>query len=110
LTTLGHQWINSLILEDEHPEIPQVSIHPNLARKQGIFEQSRVLLKTVAGELIAEARLSDSVREDTLVISQGTWIKKGGGVNQLTEDLISTFGNMAAYHSTTVSIEAIHTP
>ena len=109
LTPLAHKWINSSILEEEHPEVPQVRIHPDVARKRGITEKSRVLLKTIAGELVAEARLSDSVRADTIAISHGTWIKKGGGVNQLTEDLISTSGNMAAYNSTTVSIKAVPT-
>jgi len=107
LTVLGHKWINSLILEDEHPEIPEVIIHPDLARKKGISEKSRVQVTTAVGELIGEARLSDSVREDTIAISQGTWIKKGGGANRLTEDLISTFGNMAAYYSTTAAIAAL---
>ena len=107
ITALGDKWINSLILEDQHPKIPRVCIHPNLAHEKGIFENSKVFIKSAVGELIAEAHLSDAVREDTIMISHGTWLKRGGGDNQLTEDLISTFGNMAAYYSTTVSIEAV---
>lgn len=109
ITALGDKWINSLILEDQHPKIPRVCIHPNLAHEKGIFENSKVFIKSAVGELIAEAHLSDAVREDTIMISHGTWLKRGGGDNQLTEDLISTFGNMAAYYSTTVSIEAVKT-
>jgi anaerobic selenocysteine-containing dehydrogenase len=107
LSPLGRTWHLSLILEDEHPEIPQVFIHPKLAKEKGISNKSRVLLKSMSGDLIAEALISDTVRQDTISITHGTWIKKGGGVNQLTEDLESTAGNMASYYSSTVSIQAI---
>ncbi len=107
LTPLSSTWLLSLILEEEHPDIPQAFINPNVARQKGIPDKSRVLLKSISGELIAEARVSDIAREDTIVISHGTWIKKGGGVNQLTQDLISSSGNMAAFYSTTVSIQAL---
>ena len=108
LSPLSQKWQLSLILEDEHPEIPQVFIHPKLAKEKGILNKAKVLLKSASGELAAEAVLSDTIREDTISITHGTWIKKGGGVNQLTEDLVSTAGNMASYYSSTVSIQAIH--
>jgi anaerobic selenocysteine-containing dehydrogenase len=105
LTVLGKEWLNSLILEEDHPERPLAYIHPNLARVKGIRNRSRVLIRSGAGELIAEVQLSEEVREDTVVLPHGTWIKKGGAANQLTEDLISSSGFMAGYYSTTVSIE-----
>ena len=107
LSPLSRAWHLSLILEDEHPEIPQVFIHPELAKENGILNKAMVLLKSASGELVAEAVLSDTIREDTISITHGTWIKKGGGVNQLTEDLASTAGNMASYYSSTVSIQAV---
>ena len=107
LSPLSRTWHLSLILEDEHPEIPQVFIHPELAKENGILNKAMVLLKSASGELVAEAVLSDTIREDTISITHGTWIKKGGGVNQLTEDLASTAGNMASYYSSTVSIQAM---
>ena len=107
LSPLSRTWHLSLILEDEHPEIPQVFIHPEIAREKGILNKAMVLLKSGSGELVAEAVLSETIREDTIAITHGTWIKKGGGVNQLTEDLASTAGNMASYYSSTVSIRAI---
>jgi len=108
LSPLSRTWHLSLILEDEHPETPQVFIHPKLAKENGILNKAMVLLKSASGELAAEAVFSDKIREDTISITHGTWIKKGGGVNQLTEDLASTAGNMASYYSSTVSIQAMH--
>ena len=35
------------------------------------------------------------------------WMKRGGGVNILTEDIMSNFGEMAAYGETRVCLEAL---
>ena len=94
--------------EEDHPEIPKVLIHPVVAQEKGIAEKSRAVLKSAAGELIVEAHFSEGIRKDTIAISHGTWIKKGGGVNQLTEAFISTSGKMAAYYSSTVNIEPLN--
>ena len=104
LSCLAKDWLNSLILEEEHPAIPIVFVHPDTAKKSGIQHHSKALLKSEVGELTVEARVTEKTRDDTLLIHLGTWIKKGGGVNQLTEDLISTSGKMAAYFSTKASI------
>ncbi len=105
LTILGEKWLNSLILEEDQPERPRAFVSPNLGRERGIQDKSRVLIRSAVGELVAEAQLSDRVHDKTVVVPHGTWVKNGGAVNQLTEDLLSSSGNMAAYNSTTVSIE-----
>jgi len=105
LTVLGEKWLNSLILEEEHPERPLAFVSPNLAREKRIRNKSKVSVKSRVGELVAEARFSEAVREDTVVMPHGTWLKRGGAANQLTEDLVSNAGHMAAYYSTTVTIE-----
>ncbi len=104
ISCLSKDWLNSLILEEEHPMIPLVFVHPVTAEKSGVQHRSKALLKSGVGELTVETRISENIRQDTLLIHHGTWIKKGGGVNQLTEDLISTSGKMAAYFSTTASL------
>jgi anaerobic selenocysteine-containing dehydrogenase len=108
LTILSKDWLNSLVLEEEHPEIPKILMHPVSAKEMHIEEKSRAVLKSAAGELIVEAHLSETVRRDVIALPHGTWIKKGGGVNQLTEGLISSSGKMAAYYSSKVSIESLN--
>lgn len=105
LTVLGDKWLNSLILEEEHPEMPQAFISPDMARENRIGNKSKVSIKSTVGELLAEAHFSDGIRNDTVVMPQGTWLKKGGAANELTQDLVSNSGHMAAYYSTTVSVE-----
>jgi anaerobic selenocysteine-containing dehydrogenase len=106
LTILSSRWLNSLVLENEHPEIPIALIHPLAAQSRGIGDKSRALIRTAAGELLVEVRLTEGIRTDAIAIAQGTWIKCGGGVNKLTECLMSPTGEMAAYYSTTADIEA----
>lgn len=106
ISCLGKNWLNSLILEEEHPEKPVVFVHPRTAEKSGIRNNSPALLESSVGELTVAVQITDKTREDTLLIHHGTWIKKRGGVNQLTEDLVSSSGNMAAYFSTTATIVA----
>jgi len=105
LTVLGEKWLNSSILEEEHPEMPQTLISPNLAQEKSIRDKAKVLISSSVGELVAEAHFSEDLRDDTVVLPHGTWLKRGGAANQLTEDLVSSSGYMAAYYSTTVSIE-----
>ncbi len=107
LTILGEKWLNSTILEEEHPEEVRLFINPYLASEKGIGDKSKVSVRSRVGKLIAEVNLSDRVRNDTVVVPHGTWIKKGGAANELTEDVLSNKGNMAAYYSTTVSIEPV---
>ncbi len=107
LSVLSSKWLNSLILEDEHPEMPVAVVHPKAGESLGLQNGSRARLRTEAGDLVVETRISDEVREDVIAIAYGTWIKRKGGVNQLTECSVSTSGDMAGYYSTTAEIEAV---
>lgn len=51
--------------------------------------------------------ITDRIREDASAVTHGTWIKHGGGVNQLTEDLVSSSGGMAGFYSTTFDIKPL---
>ena len=105
LTVLAEKWLNSSILEEDQPDMPRAFVSPGVAREKGIGDESKILIRSGVGELVAEAQCSEDVRDDTVVMPHGTWVKRGGAANQLTEDLVSTSGDMAAYYSTTVTIE-----
>ncbi len=107
LTVLSDGWINSTVLTQQHPNTQKAFINPCVGEEKGIPDKSHALIKSSVGKLAVEINLADSVHQDSIVVSHGTWIKLGGGVNQLTEDLISTSGGMAAYYSTIVDIEPI---
>ena len=69
--------------------------------------KGKAVLKSTVGELQVVFHITDRIREDAIAVTHGTWIKHGGGVNQLTEDLVSTSGGMAGFYSTTVDIEPL---
>ena len=87
--------------------MPVAVVHPKAGESLGLQNGSRARLRTEAGDLVVETRISDEVREDVIAIAYGTWIKRKGGVNQLTECSVSTSGDMAGYYSTTAEIEAV---
>jgi hypothetical protein len=54
-------------------------------------------------EVLVDARIGRGM----VIMPVGTWIKRGGSANVLTEDVMSNFGQMAAYGETRVRIERI---
>ncbi len=107
LTVLSKNWLNSLVLEEDHPESLKAGIHPLAARAKGLSEGCKAVLQSRVGELQVEVHITDRIQEDAIAVTHGTWIKYGGGVNQLTEDLVSTSGGMAGFYSTTVDIKPL---
>jgi predicted molibdopterin-dependent oxidoreductase YjgC len=64
-------------------------------------------LRSRVGELIVAVSVDRHVGPGMVIMAVGTWMKRGGGVNILTEDIMSNFGEMAAYGETRVRFEAI---
>lgn len=107
LSTADKGWINTQILESEHPESPTATIHPDVARSKGLVVGAAAKVRSAAADLDVRVAVSDETRVDTVVITRGTWLKREGGVNRLTETLMSTAGQIAAYNSTAVDIEPL---
>ena len=107
LPILSSHWIGSLVLKERHPKTVKVLISPNLAKEKSIRNGSKVLVKSRVGQLVCEVEVTNKVPDKTCGIFHGTWMKRGGGENQLVEDIQSTKGNMAAFNSTKVDIEPL---
>ncbi len=107
LPIMSNHWVGSVLLEEQHPKMVKVLINPKLAKERAIRNKSKVLVKSAVGQLACEAEISKDVPDNTCVIPHGTWIKRGGGEGRLIKDLQTTMGNMAAFNSTTVSIESL---
>ena len=75
-----------------------VSVPSSLKLKDGDF----VLVKSEYGELKLEAKVDDTLRDDTVVIAYGT-----KGVNKLTPAIVSSEGDMACYGDVKVTIEKL---
>jgi len=106
VTNFSKLWLLSQITSAEHPK-PFVRIGAETAADHGIENKQMIVVRSTVGQLTVEAQVDPRVGRGMVVMPVGTWIKKGGGVNVLTEDIVTNFGEMAAYGETRVAIEAV---
>ncbi|SPL96378.1 Assimilatory nitrate reductase large subunit [[Actinomadura] parvosata subsp. kistnae] len=83
-------------------EVPAAEIHPDLARRHGIAEGDPVELRTRRGAALFQARLTDSIRPDT-VFAPFHW---GGtaSANVLTDPSLDPHSRMPAFKVCAVSV------
>ena len=109
VTNYSKKWLLSQILEKDHPK-PFIRIGPATADEYGIENGDDVIIRSPVGHLRVEAQVDDRVGRGVAVMPVGTWIKRGGGANVLTEDIMSNFGQMAAFGETRVQLERLPRP
>lgn len=107
VTNFSKRWLLSQMLEKDHPKVAWVRVGVETARQQRIENGQNALLRSPVGCLEIEVIVDARVGAGTVVMPVGTWMKRGGGANVLTEDLVSNFGEMAAYGETRVRLEPI---
>jgi anaerobic selenocysteine-containing dehydrogenase len=105
VTNYSKKWLLSQIPEQEHPSIASVRIGPETAAASGIESGGRAIIRSPVGHLEVEVPVDARIGRGMVVMPVGTWIKRGGGANVLTEDIMSSFGQMAAYGETRGRIE-----
>lgn len=107
VTNFSKKWLLSQMLETEHPKTASVRIGPDAAREAGIENGQIACLRSSVGALHVEVLVDPRVGPGMVIMPVGTWMKRGGGANVLTEDVMSNFGEMAAYGETRVRLEQI---
>jgi anaerobic selenocysteine-containing dehydrogenase len=110
VTNFSKKWLLSQMLEKDHPSVPSICIGLETAEQFGIAPHDIVTIRSPVGRLSVEAVVDPKVGRGMVIMPVGTWIKRGGGANVLTEDIISNFGEMAAYGETRVTLEEIPPP
>lgn len=107
VTNFDKGWLISQILETEHPRRASIRVAMETARRHGVRNGETAILRSPVGELLVDVRVDPAVRADMVVMPVGTWVKRGGGANILTEDVVSNFGQMAAFGETRVRLEPV---
>jgi len=107
VTHMSRDRILSQLLEKEHPKMESARIGMETAREYGIETGEKVIIRSPAGRLEVKMIVDPRVGRGMVVMPVGTWVKRGGGPNLLTEDIMSNFGQMAAYYETRVRIERL---
>ena len=85
------------VLKDKE-EIPIAYINSEIARTRNIKDGSVKEVYTETGSLECMIQLKDNIRKDILMIYQGWWIQRSGGVNKLIPERFSKMGDHAAYY------------
>ncbi len=93
--------------ETEHPKLATVRVGADWAANHGIENGRQMRLRSAVGELVVEVQVDPRVGKEMVIMAVGTWMKRGGGVNILTEDIMTNFGEMAAYGETRVLLEPL---
>jgi anaerobic selenocysteine-containing dehydrogenase len=78
--------------------VPVVRVARGAAEVLNLFDGDAVDVETCRGSLNCTVRLSDGLREDTVLIYEGWWDRLGGSVNRLTGDGLSDMGESATYY------------
>ena len=109
VTNYSKKWLLSQILEKDHPKVASVRIGVETAGECGIESGEKAIIRSPVGHLEVEVLVDPRVGRGMVIMPVGTWIKRGGGANVLTEDIMSNFGQMAAYGETRVRLERLAT-
>ncbi len=79
-------------------------LHPETAARFGVKENAEGRLVSAYGSYAVRFVLDDGVRTDVCVARAGGWLKKDRGVNVLTGDVLSTYGETPGYYETKVRV------
>jgi anaerobic selenocysteine-containing dehydrogenase len=109
VTNFSKKWLLSQMTEAEHAKLATVRVGADWATDHAIENGQKMRLRSGVGELVVQVQVDPRVGRDMVIMAVGTWIKRGGGANILTEDVMSNFGEMAAYGETRVVLEPIET-
>lgn len=107
VTNFSKKWLLSQMTEAEHPKMASVRIGAEWAEGHGIQNGQTMRLRSAVGQLTVEVHVDPRVGRDMVIMAVGTWMKRAGGANVLTEDIMSNFGEMAAYGETRVVLEPL---
>ena len=107
VTNFSKRWLLSQMLESEHPKRAAVRVGTEAARAAGIESGEVARLTSPVGALDVEVQVDARVGPGMVIMPVGTWIKRGGGANVLTEDVVSNFGQMAAYGESRVRLDKL---
>jgi anaerobic selenocysteine-containing dehydrogenase len=107
VTNFAKKWLLSQMLEVDHPKVASVRVGVDAARDAGIESGATARMSSSVGHLDVEVIVDPRVGTGMVIMPVGTWMKRGGGANTVTEDIMTNFGQMAAYGETRVALEPI---
>ena len=102
-----HSQFGNLELINETVVKPAIEISFADAEKRRISSGDKVRVFNDTGQIINIAKVSNRVREGTVVFPNGVWFNEGGGGNFLITARETDMGYGAAFHDNLVEIETV---
>jgi anaerobic selenocysteine-containing dehydrogenase len=96
--------LNSQVLDRERERLPDAWVHPQALAEAGLKPGEEALVESPSGSMRVCIQSDAHQRPDTVFTSQGTWLGAGGTPNQLTGNVISHRGKLAAYNHVSVRL------
>lgn len=87
--------------------LPVAYVNPDTAADGGIEDNTEVFVCTRVGRLKCRVKTEESIGRNIVMIYEGWWIKKSGGVNQLTPERETDMGCQAAYYDCLCNIRSL---
>jgi len=105
ITPVSRDHIHSQILADNHRLPLTVQVSPDCPYLADIDLSKEVYLVSPLQKLKVKLELFDTLHPEAAILRRGSWMKTGGGVNQLVAARITDIGCGAAYYEQYVRIE-----
>ncbi len=96
--------IHSQVARPTEARRPDVHISKATAEVCGLAAGDSAVVRTRNGALVCNVVVTDIVRDDTVLVYEGSWDKLGGSVNRLTPDALSDGGASATYYDVRCSL------
>ncbi len=83
---------------------PEVFMHPDAAKANGLAEGQKVSVFTRHGSMVFSLRFDSLMRGDLLYAHHGRWTGRGGGINNLTKGYLADMGGQGALYDCAAGI------
>jgi len=100
-------WLLSQMLESEHPKRAFIRIGTETANEFGISHKEEVIIRSPAGQLKVEAHVDENIGRGMVMMPVALGLNARVARMSFTEDIMSNFGEMAAYGETRVTLERV---
>ena len=97
--------IHSQILPEDQIIPVEVLISPECPALRHLDVSRRIWLVSAIGKLECRLKWKAGLQPDTVIVRRGTWMKCGGGLNQIISAQLTDIGMGAAYYAQYVRLE-----
>ncbi|MEW5807640.1 MAG: molybdopterin-dependent oxidoreductase [Acidobacteriota bacterium] len=95
---------NSQILELDQIGLPDVFASSETLKRENLKDGDMVFLESKVGKIKVRLREKFGIGNDVILFYRGGWLKKGWGVNAITENIVSMKGENASFYDTCVRV------